>query len=592
MTRQHGIAGIVVAAVRRQHLGALGVEHVTQHATSVAPLQPPERGDHLDGVRLVGQEGVVLLDPDAEQVAQLSRIAAQGHQVVLVHHAAEKGRHQGAAVPNIALEVGRHAGAHHVERRRDDQVVGREVRLGADHVRSDVLPPQRGIVLFHLRQVLEQDGRSRGVLERPPVLPVKQKRHAGALPRVEERVTQVDQLFAQGGHLAEHPCVLVAHVLDDGAVVLFRAASRAAQLEEHHRVGAMGDGLVAPEPHDAGALLRVVGLPVLRAGRLLHEHERLPVLEPTHQLVAHGHGAHVRAAGRIVVPRHHVEVGRPGVVVEGLEGAHEVGGHRNVRRGRLQDAILAEVALEDRVALKAVIVQQHRLVAAFAVLGRRLDLVPGGKGVPPEARVPGLVHRIEGAIARLEPRAERLGAQVAVAVVTVLVGHVPGDQGGMLAVALGQAPRHLLRESSIVGAVGAKVHATAMHATRPRDVHRQDVGIALGHPGRLRRGGRGQTGRDAVLGQQIEDAVEPVEIIAILRGLEPGPAEHRQRRDVDARQLEQAHVLAPHLLRPLIGVIVAAVPDRGQSWIEHTEPPSGVPAHGPLARHDSTRATG
>ncbi len=152
------------------------------------------------------------------------------------------------------------------------------------------------------------------------------------------------------------------------------------------------------------------------------------------------------AAGRLIgqgitIPRDHIEVRPPGVIVERLEVAHQVGGDGHVGRDGLDGAVLAQVTLQDSVVLEAVVIEQHGLVALLAVGGGRLDLVPSIDLVTPKGRVPSAVHRLDGAIARLQPFAKTLGAQVAIAFVAVLVADVPGRQRRVILVTFGQPPR-------------------------------------------------------------------------------------------------------------------------------------------------------
>src|SRR5437879_13739026 len=77
-----------------------------------------------------------------------------------------------------------------------------------------------------------------------------------------------------------------------------------------------------------------------------------------------------------------------------------------------------------------------------------------------------------------------------------------------------------------------------------------------------RRGRRGgQVDPNPALMQEVHHPIEPGEIELAFGRFQPRPGEDAQRDKVDARLLHQADVLVPYGLRPLIGVVVAAVRD-------------------------------
>ena len=104
-------------------------------------------------------------------------------------------------------------------------------------------------------------------------------------------------------------------------VELLAGAFGAAQLEELDGIGPMGHGLPGLGPHLPRPLERIVGLPVLLAGGLLHKHKRL-VLQAPHQVVAHGGFAPGGVVGRVIVPADNVHLLGPLEVIQALIGAH------------------------------------------------------------------------------------------------------------------------------------------------------------------------------------------------------------------------------------------------------------------------------
>src|SRR5690606_6587805 len=67
-------------------------------------------------------------------------------------------------------------------------------------------------------------------------------------------------------------------------------------------------------------------------------------------------------------------------------------------------------------------------------------------------------------------------------------------------------------------------------------------------------------------------------------GLDRRPREDGQRDDVHARLAHQPDVLVPHLGRPLLGVVVGAVPERARVSVRMRRPAEG-PFVGSAAAH-------
>jgi len=79
-----------------------------------------------------------------------------------------------------------------------------------------------------------------------------------------------------------------------------------------------------------------------------------------------------------------------------------------------------------------------------------------------------------------------------------------------------------------------------------------------------------QINRDASLAELVDDAIEPAEIPMVFGGLEAVPAEDGKGHGVDTGLSHQADVVVPDVLRPLVGIVVAAEGDaasvRGQQF--------------------------
>ncbi len=221
--------------------------------------------------------------------------------------------------------------------------------------------------------------------------------------------------------------------------------------------------------------------------------------------------------------------------------------------------MLGPVEVEQGVGAEPGVVEHVGGVVERRGAPRREDVVAGRVALAPERRAPGVVERVEGVVAALQPVAEGDGAGVAVAgqvVAGVLVGDVPHRQRRVVGVAGGQAVGQ--RQGEL--AVQRRRRAPGLAAARPQGVavavDREDLGVGRGEPGRRRGGGRGEVDGDAVGVQQVHDLVEPLEGVLALRRLEPGPGEDPEGHEADPRLAHQPHVVVPDGTRPLLGVVV------------------------------------
>ncbi len=72
------------------------------------------------------------------------------------------------------------------------------------------------------------------------------------------------------------------------------------------------------------------------------------------------------------------------------------------------------------------------------------------------------------------------------------------------------------------------------------------------------RGGR-EIHPNALRVQEVENAVEPPEVVGARPGFQPCPREDGDRYQVDTCLLHGADIFQPDLLRPLVGVVVATI---------------------------------
>src|SRR5690242_6114069 len=97
-------------------------------------------------------------------------------------------------------------------------------------------------------------------------------------------------------------------------------------------------------------------------------------------------------------------------------------------------------------------------------------------------------------------------------------------------------------------------------------------------PGRWGSGGGREIDRDSVLVQEIKNSVQPVEVEKAWTGLQQGPGKYPNSDETDPGFAHQLDVLLPHLLRPLLGVVVATKGDSGDGRSELCRA-SGVGGH-------------
>ncbi len=358
-----------------------------------------------------------------------------------------------------------------------------------------------------------------------------------------------------------------AGVRQHRGVVLLRPGDRGPPLEEADRVGAAGHVLQAVAQHLARALRVVGGLPVDRARGVLHQDPGRTAGEPAGPVRAQRqlHVRGVQTAHQVVVVAHHVLLGGPAPVVGAVEVAHhhEVRGDRDAGAQPVQHVALGAVLVEQLLGAEPAEVQLLGGVELGGTDPGRLDLVPVGVVLGPERRPPGRVQGLEGAVALAQPPAERPRAHVAVAVRVVaaeLVGDVPHREGRMVRVAGGD----VLHQRQRVPAVDRRARAPALPAPVAQApalyVDREHLGMGPGQPRRRRGGRRGEVHRDAVVVHQVEHDVEPVEVPGAGSRLDPRPREHPDRHEGDPGLAHQPRVLRPDALGPLLGVVVAAVP--------------------------------
>ena len=193
----------------------------------------------------------------------------------------------------------------------------------------------------------------------------------------------------------------------------------------------------------------------------------------------------------------------------------------------------------------------------------------------PERSTPCGVHRFDRAVPFLAPVLERafgvLGIVEAV-VASVLVTNVPSDHIGIVLVMLRHRPAELQCVLTEHRTGGTPVLARARLAHVTAVVLPQHLGMRLGQPHRRGCGRGSEIYGDAGLAELVDDSVEPAEIVHVLAGFDFRPGEDAHGYEVHSRLDHEAHVLVPDLLGPLVGIVVAAVPDTGPPALQRPRP--------------------
>ena len=288
-----------------------------------------------------------------------------------------------------------------------------------------------------------------------------------------------------------------------------------------------------------------------------------------------------------MVVRYEVDLVAPVVVIHGgvARGDHEVRGQWPARCDLGQRIAFGDVERLQRVGAEPLEVEQLARVHEVAVTNeaRRHDFREIVHMLRPKCRAPCVVHRVDRAVSSLAPLLERafgvLGIVEAI-VAAVFVTHMPCHHIRIVLVMLGHRTAQLQcilaehragRTPMLAGARLAYVAAVILP---------QHLRMRLGEPHRRGGGGGCKIDRDAGLAELVDDAVEPVEVVYVLLGLDAGPGEDAYGNQVHAGLLHQADILVPHLLRPLVRVVITAIPDAGLLALQRLRPMEcSAPSH-------------
>nr|BFF26689.1 hypothetical protein GCM10025732_46540 [Glycomyces mayteni] len=257
---------------------------------------------------------------------------------------------------------------------------------------------------------------------------------------------------------------------------------------------------------------------------------------------------------------------------------HEVRGDRDLGVRLAQEVALLLVVLQHGVGGEPLEVELVGGVGEVLGGARGEDLVPFPVVLAPERAPPRGVERLQRAVLRFEPDAERPLGVLGVGGRTVLVVDVPHGERGVLGVPLGEGGGDAPGRLPVGGRADVVGVARSVDLPDPVGAHVERVGVGEGEP-RRRGGGRGrEVDTDAPGVELVQDRVEPREVVLAFARLQPRPGEHADGDEVDPGLAHEEDVVVPDLLGPLLGVVVAAVAQAVET--------SG-PVHG-----SSTRAKG
>ena len=328
---------------------------------------------------------------------------AEVAQVVLVDKPGPVGAHERAAGFDERAQLFRHAFAVHVEHRRNDKAVRRQIRVGADDVDADAEPPKRLVMGLERLLIAHRLARAARLVDGPLVFAVQNQRNLRLRAGLAQRC-ELFERFADLGDFTEHARIRLAVMVDDGAVEFLVAAAALAPLEILHRIRPVRDGLHRGEQVLARRFQAVDLFPVDLVRRILHEQKRL-ALQAAHVVVRHRRvnrdgnvTARVRAPRRVAVPRDEVERIGKLRVVEVVVKAHQVRRDGQLTAARAHGGLFPVEEIDGPLCHKPVPVNGKAVQKHLAARHRRLDLRPVRVRMAPKSRPICRVERIEGLV--------------------------------------------------------------------------------------------------------------------------------------------------------------------------------------------------
>ena len=151
------------------------------------------------------------------------------------------------------------------------------------------------------------------------------------------------------------------------------------------------------------------------------------------------------------------------------------------------------------------------------------------------------------------------------ALAAILIGDVPGDDRGVIAVPPGKLFVDGTDLLPIDRGGGAVVVAATDMLPIALGIHPEHLGIFFCQPAGTGTGGSGQDHLAARFTDLFNDRIQIGKIVFSLPGLQGGPGENTYGHFVAVCLLHQLHIPIPILLRPLLRVVVGSVDHMGKA---------------------------
>ena len=454
-----------------------------------------------------------------------------------------------------------HVLRHHIEPRRDDQLVAIERRVGIYNVDALRERAQGVVVAGH-----QCDGIEIGVVQLeihgPAAVVGMQQGDLGDGRGAGE-------LCADGGEIAAELSNFVverdgrAVGADERAVILLLSIERAAPLPIADFIGAVADVLPGHGADFAAIQKIIVARPVHGAG-LRFDHPEIALLESAREIVRETFAIDAHVAGaNVVVPRRDGEGLAHDVVIEAVEKSHEIRGDELARIGMRADRI--DLGALENIPFGGAEAIPIEAQAGIVIADGDGNFRPLVVGLAPVGGGPVSVEVGERLVFRLQPIVEFLAGDAVVGEIVeaaVFVIDLPANDVGIVAV----TQRHLLgdfaREANVKRRSNRALLARAVRHLLPIFERAQRFGIFCGEPGGRRGRGRPEYDPDMMPRGGGDGVIEPNEIVVAFGGLHRAPRKFRDAHDVDVRGFHEFEVGVPARFGPLLGIPIGAEEQR------------------------------
>ncbi len=284
---------------------------------------------HNHFVALFRRQSIDLFHPHASKLPQRSRITTQMHIIRLSYDTTHVGGHKSASIFYISFQRLHHSILHHVKHRCNDQFILAEICVARYHIYGNIPVIEILVILMDMSDISQVDRRSARILQSPIVVPVEHNPDLCLIAAVQYRITQSFQFSPQLSDFSKYACILRPRVGDHRSMEFLTGTDASAQLEKLDRIRSVRYRLITLCPHLSRPFQGIIRLPVLLAWRLLHQHERR-ILQPSHQIMAHGCLTPRRIIPGIIVPGDNIHLLRPFEIVQPFKSTHQISRDRRL----------------------------------------------------------------------------------------------------------------------------------------------------------------------------------------------------------------------------------------------------------------------